>query len=81
VDGTAHIDAAAYSNSEMIRQLGMGEMIVHTIHNGFYKTGCISGSAVAVDPTLGMHDIRDGMSCPAHREPHVVQRAYDQVYF
>jgi hypothetical protein len=37
VNSTAHIDAAANGNPEVIGQLCVGKMVVYTIHNSLDK--------------------------------------------
>jgi len=37
MDGTAHIYAARHGYPEMIRELHVCKMVIHTVHNGFYE--------------------------------------------
>ncbi len=65
VDGTAHVDAAGQRNPQFARKFHAGEVIVELVHQGLHDRRTIGRRAVAVEPSLGMNDVGDGVARPS----------------
>ena len=67
VDRAAHIQAARQGDPDMGGKLHLGEVVVDLVHQGLDRARGVRRGRMAMDPSLGMDDIGDGMSRPADR--------------
>jgi hypothetical protein len=67
VHGAAHIQAAGQSDPHVVRQFHRDKIIIDFIHQGFDRSGSICCRRVAMNPSLRVNDIGNGMSRAADR--------------
>ena len=68
VNRTAHVEAAGQRDAQLGRQTVVFEIVKEHVHGGLDRTGCIGGRCVAVNPSLGVHDVGDTGTGAAHGE-------------
>ena len=76
VHGAAHVQAAGQGDADLGRQLMGAEVVKQVVHDGFNDTGGVDGRGMAVNPTLGVDDIGDGVAGAAFG-----QAPFDQLGF
>ena len=68
MNGTAHVQTAGQSDTDLGRQRHGGEVVKQLIHNGLNNTRSIGGRGMAMNPTLGVDDIGHTGAGAANRE-------------
>ena len=71
VYGAAHIQATSKSNTQLSRQILVGEAVTESIHDAFHDTAGISSRRVTMHPALSVNDVADGVISPADWETFV----------
>ena len=65
--GAAHVQAAGHRNPQFRRKILVREAFVERIHHALDQSGSIGRRGMAVDPSLGVDDIADGVIGAANR--------------
>ena len=68
VSSTAHVQAASHGDVQLGGQLVVGhEVLVQVVHDSLDDAGSVGSRRVAVNPTLGVDDVGQGVTSTANR--------------